>query len=62
MWDCPFKFPKSFYVLLDKDGEIASSAEDRETLEVKRKGEERVEVRNYEGCPAFSFDKGDDLL
>ena len=62
MWHCPFKFPKKFYVIVDKDGEITSSSEDKEKLEEKKEEKSKVEERNYEGCPAFSFDKSDDLL
>ena len=62
MWHCPFKFPKKFYVLVDKDGEVVSSAEDKKSLDEKKKEDCKIEMRNYEGCPAFSFDKSDDLL
>ena len=62
MWHCPFKFAKKFYVLTDKDGEVVSSSEDKKTLEAKKTDKHDIEMRNYDGCPAFSFDKVDDLL
>ena len=62
MWHCPFKFPKKFYVLKDKDGEVISSSEDKNVLQEKKTDEQDIEMRNYDGCPAFSFDNTDDLL
>ena len=62
MWHCPFKFPKKFYVLTDQKGVVVSSSEDEKSLEGKKTKDLKVEKRNYEGCPAFSFDKTDDLL
>ena len=62
MWYCPFKFPKKFYVMVNKDGEVVSSSEDKKTLEAKKTDKHDIEMRNYDGCPAFSFDKVDDLL
>ena len=62
MWHCPFKFPKKFYVLTDEKGAVISSSENEKSLEEKKTKDLKIEKRNYEGCPAFSFDKTDDLL
>ena len=47
---------------LYKDVEVVSSSEDKKSLDEKKKEDHKIEMRNYEGCPAFSFDKSDDLL
>ena len=49
-------------MLKDKDGEVISSSEDKNTLQEKKTDEQDIEIRNYDGCPAFSFDNTDDLL
>ena len=48
--------------MVNKDGEVVSSSEDKKSLDEKKKEDHKIEMRNYEGCPAFSFDKSDDLL
>ena len=64
MWHCPFKFPKTYYVITDKDGLILSSAEKEDDLKEKLSGGLgiSIEKRKYEGCPAFSFDSPMELL
>jgi coenzyme F420-reducing hydrogenase delta subunit len=50
-YTCPYRHSFDYYVLLDKDGEIKSSAFNLEDLEV---GDNLVEKRTYSGCPAFN--------
>ena len=62
MWHCPFKFPREFYALVDKDGIRVASADLKKDLKDKESKDLRIEKVKYEGCPAFSFDKPMELL
>lgn len=62
MWHCPFKFPREFYALVDKDGTRVASADFKKDLKDKQSKGLKVEKVKYEGCPAFSFDKPMELL
>lgn len=64
MWHCPFKFPTNYFVLLDEEKNIISSSYNKNDMDRKRKNGIGfiVEKREYAGCPAFKFDKVDELL
>ena len=62
MWHCPFKFPRDYYILEDKDGNFISSADQKEVLEPKFSKGCTIKKEKYAGCPAFSFDKRVELL
>jgi len=64
MWHCPFKFPFSYFTLLDEEGNfMKSSYEQSDLQELLDDGKgSSIEKRKYAGCPAFSFDKTEDLL
>jgi hypothetical protein len=66
MWHCPFKFPQTYYAAVDEEGNRVLSAfstkELKKDLEAKGFNLLKIEKVKYDGCPAFSFDKDDDLL
>ena len=62
MWHCPFKFARDYYVLEDESGQWVASADCKKDLQDKKRKGLKIKKVKYDGCPAFSFDKDDDLL
>jgi hypothetical protein len=62
MWHCPYKFPREFYVLVDKEGQRIASSDYKKDLKDKKTKGLKVEKVKYGGCPAFSVDTPTDLL
>ena len=62
MWHCPFKFARDYYVLEDESGQWVASADCKKDLQNKKRKGLKIKKVKYDGCPAFSFDKDDDLL
>ena len=62
MWHCPYKFPREFYVLVDKEGQRIASADYKKDLKYKKTKGLKVEKVKYGGCPVFSVDIPSDLL
>jgi hypothetical protein len=53
-WRCPYLDPIDYKVLIDKDGKtIKSIFANEEFKEKDLKPEYRIEIRKYEGCPAW---------
>ena len=53
---CQFKDPKTYYILLDKDGQIVQSSDS--PYELKANKEQKIESKTYLGCPFFYNDEG----
>ena len=54
MWHCAFKFPYDYYVLKDKNGKQIASSKDEKELKAKKKKEQKIFLKTYEGCPAHN--------
>lgn len=48
---CQFKDPKTYYILLDSEGQILQSSDEKSKL--KAKDGQTVEKKSYTGCPYF---------
>jgi len=53
---CSFREPMEYYILLDKNGEIAQSAKKQEQLTIKEG--QTIEKKFYSGCPYFYNEQG----
>jgi hypothetical protein len=53
---CAFRKPFNYYVLLDKKGKVLKSVfeEDKHELFADESGGEKIEERNYNGCPHWN--------
>lgn len=61
-WRCPYLDPIDYKVLLDKDGKIIKSIFANEEFKNKDlKPEYRIEVRKYDGCPAWKKSSNNDF-
>ena len=53
MFHCAFKFPKTYFALLDEKGEIVKTSDNKDDL-IKLKTEKNIlKKMEYKGCPAF---------
>ena len=53
MFHCAFKFPKTYFALLDEKGEIIKTSDSKDDL-IKLKTEKNIlKKMEYKGCPAF---------
>lgn len=57
-WHCPYKFAFGYYVVLDESDKIVKSDFLGNYLAIKQnlKVGQRIERRNYQGCPRFNGD------
>lgn len=53
---CQFKDPKTYYILLDAEGQILQSSDEENKL--KAKEGQTIERKSYSGCPYFYNDHG----
>jgi len=57
-WSCIYKFPFSYFVIIDENNKIKKSAFTKEQLNKYTLLEkEKIVKKNYEGCPAFNTKK-----
>lgn len=61
MWSCSCKFPSTYFVCVNKDGKIVSSAINKGDLKIGQG--EIIKEMNYTGCPAFpKYQRGNDMF
>jgi hypothetical protein len=59
MWHCDYKFPFDYWVVKDKNGNLVSTAFDKN--KIKLKDGETIELAHYSGCPRFNSVAMNDL-
>ncbi len=52
-WVCPYYHGFDYFALLDEKGEITKSSFEESELKITKEGE-KIEKRNYKGCPAHA--------
>ena len=60
---CPYRQPQDYYVLLNKDGKNIKNAfkDEKDTLIPNKQKGEKVELREYKGCPHWNKEVKDDF-
>lgn len=57
-WSCIYKFPFSYFVVIDQNNKIKKSAFNKEELnKYTLLDKEKIVKKHYDGCPSFNFKK-----